>query len=409
VTDVPGGGFAAPDSIEEKIRHFTLYAPWLQEDPITTFDEMREVGPILRSEGHGGFWILTRHEDVEWAARTPEIFSSEEPLIPYHSALGEERQIPLSLDGEEHRLWRQTLSGTFSPGTINHFTPEIRSVAAELVGRIAQGESCDFITEFAVALPAETFLIDFGVGRERLAELLRFKDWFIREALPSAHSDEEITAAAKPLRDFFAEVVEERRRDPELETARDVVSQLLHSTYNGRPPTMSELTNALFVSMMASLDTTTSALGLIWEWLATHPEERAAMIADPARQPRLIEELLRALPVLTTARIVTQDVERRGVQIRRGDKVMLTWGMSGLDPAEFACPHAVDLDRAPGRLLAFGVGPHRCLGMHLARRVIAIAIEEWHSRIPDYRIAPEGARRHFSSVRGLSSLPLELR
>lgn len=395
-----------PDTIAERVAGWSLSAPWLQEDPVPAFDEIREVGPIVWSEAHGGYWILTRHADIEWAARQADIFSSAEPLIPYRSVMPGERQIPLSLDGETHRRWRQTLAATFSPGTVNHFTPQIRAVAVDLVAGLAKQDSCEFIADFAVALPAEAFLINFGIGRERLGDMLRFKEWLIREALPHAQSDEEVAAAAAPIREFFATAVEERRANGSPE-ARDVISQLIRARYEGRPLTMRELTNALFVSMMASLDTTTSALGLAWAWLARHPEERAAMIADPTRQPLIIEELLRSQPVLTTARVLTQDVERHGVRMRKGDRVLMSWGMSGLDPEAFPCPHAVDPARDAGRQLAFGVGPHRCLGMHLARRILGIAFEEWHRQIPGYRI-DEGRRPviHYSPVRGFASLPL---
>jgi cytochrome P450 len=399
---------AAPDDLESRIRSFSLYAPWVQGDPVSVFGELRQAGPVLRSEQHGGFWLLTRHQDIEWAARNPEIFSSARPTIPSVSILGDEGQIPLSLDGDVHRRWRQALADTFSPGTINHFTPQIRAVAAELVDGIATRSGCEFIADFAVALPAEAFLIDFGIGRDRLRDMLGFKEWLIREAIPSAHSPAEMAAAVRPLRDFFAEAVEERRRDTSPE-ARDVISHLLRARYDGRSPTMDEMTNSLLISMLASLDTTTSALGLIWAWLADNPEQRAWMLAHPESRTQFTEELIRTQPVNTTARVLTQDVELHGVVMREGDGVILPWGMSGLDPDVFEDPRRVDPQRPARRQLAFGAGPHRCIGMHLARRIVSIALEEWHQRIPDYRLAPgDPPVGHYSYVRGLDRLPLLL-
>jgi cytochrome P450 len=400
------GQGSPPDTLGERIAGWSVFAPWLQADPVSAFDEIRQAGPILWSDAHGGYWILTRHADIEWAARQADLFSSAEPLIPYRSLMPGERQIPLSLDGETHRRWRQTLAATFSPGAVNHFTPQIQAAAIDLVTGLMKAESCEFIADFAVALPAEAFLINFGIGRERLSEMLHFKEWLIREALPHAQSDEEVAAAGAPIREFFATAVEERRATGS-EGDRDVISQLIRARYDGRPLTMPELTNALLVSMLASLDTTTSALGLAWAWLARHPEERAAMISSPARQALIIEELLRTQPVLTTARVLTEDVERHGVLMRKGDKVLMSWGMSGLDPEVFSCPHAVDPTRDAGRQLAFGVGPHRCLGMHLARRILGIAFQEWHRRIPEYSIDEQRQQViHYSSVRGFASLPL---
>jgi cytochrome P450 len=386
---------------------FSPYSPALQDDPVSAFESLRDSGPVLRSEQHEGFWILTRHEDIEWAAKNADLFSSSAPTIPYKSILGAEAQIPLSLDGDEHRKWRQAIADTFSPGTINHFTPAIRAAAQEIVASVADGDGCEFIHDFAVALPAEAFLIDFGIGRERLEEMLAFKDWLIREALPYAQSGEELTSAAKPIREFFESAVESRRAEHDDE-ARDVISQLLRACYDGRSLTMSEMTNILLVSMLASLDTTTSALGLAWAWLAEHPDQRRWMVEHPQAQPRFVEELIRTQPVLSTARVVTEDVERHGVTMRAGDRVLLSWGMSGLDPDVFPDPRTVDPSRPAGRQLAFGVGPHRCLGMHLARRIMSLALEEWHARLPNYRITDDQTPiRHYSSVRGLSSLPLQ--
>ncbi|SNQ45328.1 Cytochrome P450 family protein [Frankia canadensis] len=408
MADQPAGmALTAPPTTEERIKGFSLYAPWLQQDPITYWKEIQEVGPVLRSEQHGGFWILTRHEDIAWAARNPEIFASREMLIPYRSTFAaDEREIPLGLDGEVHRKWRQAIVDTFKPATVNHFTPAIRQAATELADNLAGRDGCEFIRDFAVALPGEAFLIDYGIGRDRLPELLAFKDWFVREALPNARSDEEVIAAAEPLRDFFAEVIEQRRRDDDPD-ARDVISHLLRATYDGRPLTMAEMTNTSLVTMMASLDTTTSALGLSWAWLARNPETRRAVLADPSKTPALIEELLRHEPVLSTARVVTRDVQLHGVTLHEGDMVLLSWGMSGLDPDVFASPDEVDLARAPGNQLAFGVGPHRCLGMHLARRILSIAFEVWHARIPEYHLDPANPPvSHYSAVRGLSRLDL---
>jgi cytochrome P450 len=401
------GGAASPATARERAEAFSLYAPWVQADPLGAFDELRSAGPIVRSEAHGGFWIMTTYEDIAWVARNPEIFSSREPVFPYVSIMHKgEKQIPLGLDGEEHRRWRQALSDTFSPGTVNHFEPQIQAVAKELVSELRDRSSCDFVTDFAVTLPAQGFLIGFGIGHERLQEMLDFKNWLVREAIPNAKSEEELQATTEPLRRFFEEAVETRRAslDPE---SRDVISHLLRARFDGRELTMAEMTNALLVSMLASLDTTTSALGLIWAWLATNPDERKWMLAHPEHRTRFIEELLRTQPVNSTARLVVQDVERHGVLLRAGDHVLVPWGMSGLDPAAFAEPARIDVSREPKPQLAFGVGPHRCLGMHQARRIISIAIQEWHAAIPDYSVT-EGATPigHFSYVRGLDSLPL---
>lgn len=402
----------APDDAAARIARFSTFAPWLQGDaevPLRMFEELRAAGPVVRSDEYGGYWVLTRHEDIAWAAQNPEVFRNEHNLIPWRDTFGNgTRMIPLELDGEEHLRWRRAMKDTFNPVTVNHFEPMIREAAVERVDRIASGEGCDFVQELAAPLPADAFLIDFGVPRTELQKLLDYKNWLVREGLPNATSDAEIAAANQPLREFFSSQVDQRRTAGSPE-AMDVISQLIRARMDGEPLSDDDIVNACFVSMMASLDTTTSALSLAWMELAARPDLQAAA-ADEARRPALVQELIRQQPVLTTARLVAQRVERHGVVFEPGDMVLMSWGMAGRDPEVYDSPADIDLDRGPARLLAFGVGPHRCLGMHLARRIMTIALETWHERIPSYRLDPDaGPIAHYSPVRGLLTLPLLLR
>ena len=393
------------------VAQFSTFAPWLQGDPeapLKAFDELRAAGPVVRSEEFGGYWILTRHEDIAWAAQNPEIFRNEHNLIPWRDTFGNgDRMIPLELDGDEHLRWRRAMKDTFSPVTVNFFEPMIREAAVERVERIASGETCDFVQDLAAPLPADAFLIDFGVPRSELQKLLDYKNWLVREGLPNATSDAEIAAANQPLREFFSSQVDQRRTAGSPE-AMDVISQLIRARMDGEPLSQDDIVNACFVSMMASLDTTTSALSLAWMELASRPDLQVAA-ADEVRRPALVQELIRQQPVLTTARLVAERVERHGVVFEPRDMVLMSWGMAGRDPEVYDNAAGIDLDRGPARLLAFGVGPHRCLGMHLARRIITIALEEWHARIPTYRLDPDAAAiAHYSPVRGLLTLPLLL-
>jgi cytochrome P450 len=397
--------FGAPAQIEDRAHTFSPFAPWVQTDPVGAFAELRDHTRLARSEEFGGFWIPTRYEDIEWVARHPDIFSSAEPLIPHRQNLPD-KAIPLELDGEEHTAWRQTLADSFNPGVVKHFTPQIEELTRDLVEKAVQVEKFDFAPDFAVKLPAGVFLVNFGVDPSALPRLLEYKDWFVREGLASDDSADQMTKATKPLLDFFQDEVD-RRRSEGFAGRRDVISQLLAGTYKGRPLTDSEIVNASFVSMMASLDTTTSALNLIWLTLAQRPDLQAQIVANPERIPKIAEELIRYEPVLTTARLVTQEVELAGVTLRPGDKVLMSWGMAGRDPDAYERADECWPDRPPNRTLAFGVGVHRCLGMHLARRIIIVALQEWHSQIPSYRLDPASPPiSYYSPVRGVMTLPL---
>lgn len=395
----------APKDLEERIRRWSVFQPWLQEDPIPFWKELREHGPVVRSEEFGGFWIFTRLEDIEWAAHHPEIFSSNEPTIPYRTMFRHKR-IPIELDGARHAAWRRTLDAVFSASFVDHFTPQITEAAAGLVDAIVANGRTELIDEYAFKLPAESFLITFGVGREKLPELLERRDWVQRNWL-NAKSDEELFDAAAPLHDFIRASVE-RRRTEGTAGRKDVISQLLESTYDGRTPTDDELVNALVDSMMASLDITNAMLGLAFLQLAERPELQARVAAaTPDKLPAIVGELARHEPVMSTARVLTQDVERHGITLRKGERVFLSWGMAGLDPEVFENPDEVDFDRPLERVPSFGIGAHRCLGENLARRIFAIALREWHVKIPKYRVTEGTSPTHFySGLRRLGSLDI---
>ena len=176
-----------PETLDERIRHWSVYQPWLQQNPVPLFEEIQELAPIVRSEELGGYWILTRFEDMEWAARTPEVFSNSVLSIPEHQVFAE-KAIPIQLDGVEHRKWRQALSDLFNPGVVNHFTPQYRQAVAETMDAVADKGSCEFISEVAARLPVEIFLITFGIEREYLREIVEYKD-FLRNALRKARND----------------------------------------------------------------------------------------------------------------------------------------------------------------------------------------------------------------------------
>ncbi|MFB7945422.1 cytochrome P450 [Kitasatospora phosalacinea] len=400
-----GGCPVAPGTTEERARRWSTYQPWLQADPIGPWHEIREHGPVVRSEEFGGYWILTRYADLEWAARNADVFSSADIGIP-NRQIYKDKLIPIQLDGDEHRTWRQALSALFNPGVVNAITPQIRQAAADAIEPIAARGSCEFVEDFAVRLPAETFLINFGIDRSHLPELLDHKNWLRREGLPNARNDEELHAAGRPLWEFFSAAVD-RRRAEGTEGRRDVISSLLRAEHGGRPLTQDEIVNIILMTMFASLDTSNSLLSMVFRHLAEHPEAQRTVVEEPGRIPAIAEELIRHEAMVSTARVVTRDVELHGVKMRAGDRVMMSWGMAGLDPEAFEDADRVDFDRTSVRHLAFGIGPHRCLGMHLARRIVKVALEEWHARIPAYRITPGTSPvARYSPIRGLDRLDL---
>lgn len=392
------------DICDEHRSDWSVYQPWLQQDPISQWNQLRSDTPVVFSGEFGGYWIITHYETIEWVARHPELFSNAELGIP-HRQIYADKHIPIQVDGDEHRAWRKALTDVFGPKTVNHFEPEIRRTAQALIEPIWQNKCCEFVSDFAIALPAETFLVNFGIGRDRLNDLLDLKTWLRSHALASA-TEEEILKASRPLWDFFGETVDQRRS---ISTAGryDVVSQLLEAQFSGRPLSRDEIINITFMTMLASLDTTTSMLGLIFCDLAQNPALQEFIATSRERIPGIVEELIRYEAMVTTGRVVTTEVVVHGRKMRPGDRVLMSWGLSGRDPQAFERPDELDFERGNVRHLGFGVGPHRCLGMHLARRIIKIALEEWCARIPHFSLAPNFLPSyHYTPVRGVDQLKL---
>ena len=177
----------------------------------------------------------------------------------------------------------------------------------------------------------------------------------------------------------------------------------------GEPLSRDEMLDICFLFLIAGLDTVTDSLDCFFVYLARHPEHRRLLIEQPDIVPGAIEELLRwETPVPGVARIALQDVEVGGCPISKGERVSPLLGAANTDPDEFADPDVVDFARSPNRHRAFGGGPHRCLGSHLARLELRVALREFHRRIPDYEIAPGTELKYTSALRSVESLPLRV-
>lgn len=405
-TENKGQERAAPDTLEERIREWSLYQPWLQNDPTPYWQEMRDHTPLARSEELGGYWILTRYADMVSVAKQPEIFSNTYFSIPPHDPLPQ-KAIPIQLNGDEHRAWRRALSELFSPAAMRHFSDEITKATADAIDPVIPRGSCEFISEVAVRLPAESFLITFGIERSHLDRVLEYVRW-LRANWSKAGNQAEIVAGSRPLWEFLGEMLDLRIAEG-TEGRRDVFSRLLEASLDGREITRDEMINAAFTNLFAAFDTTTAALSLTFHHLARNPELQRQVAASSKAAAAATEEGLRLFGVATTATVIAEDTELHGQTLRKGDMVQIPWGLSGLDPQAFDRPEEFDLTRTHNRHIAFGTGPHRCIGAHLARRTIQTALEVWHSKVARYEITPGSEpMHHFGNVRGISRLDLSL-
>jgi cytochrome P450 len=350
--------------------------------------------------------VLSRYEDVLFALRHPEIFSSE---MEMHMALGTERpMIPQQIDPPAQTKYRKILDPRFSKKRMQEIEPAVRRHANELIDSFYARGECEFDRDFAIPLPATAFLSLMGLPQSELGRFLRIKDMIIRpQTLLENPTLEAGTAlrkqAGREIYEFFGDVIELRKREP----GSDMISYLLETEIDGQRLTREEILDVSFLLILAGLDTVTATLGCNIAYLAANPAQRRRIVQEPSTIPAAVEELLRwETPVMAVPRVLKQEIEMHGVKIAKGEMVTLLIGASNVDGAQFEDPERVDFDRERNKHLAFGGGPHRCLGSHLARMELEVALEVWHQRIPDYRVKPGETPRYSPGIREVQYLPI---
>jgi cytochrome P450 len=386
-------------------------------DPFGRWDRLRNAHPIFKSDqaDHGVIFLMG-YAEQHAALRDPKIFSnrSVNPEFRTESPVGVEgpfegdfKLIPVQLDPPEHTKYRQLLNPLMTPGRVNALEPRARALAGSLIDGFIDDGSVEYVTKFARRFPTTIFMQMMGLPVENADMFLAWIDALMHSSSDLALSEQERVTnsrnAATSIFEYLGQLITERRADPK----DDFVSYLLTCRVDDRPVNEQELMQMCFMLYMAGLDTVAGALGYFMYHLATHDADRQRLVKDPTVVPGAVEELLRFYSVVTTVREVTQDGEFLGCPMHEGDRVIFPTASANRDPNEFENAETFDMDRSPNRHMAFGAGPHRCLGSHLARMELRVALEEWHARIPVYSTPDPGAlRNHVLSVSGLVSLPL---
>jgi cytochrome P450 len=368
-------------------------------DPFAGFDRMR-VDRTFFSTQHGGYWVLTRADDIRAAFQQPEIFSSREFAIPTGAYPRTLR--PLALDPPDHGRYRRPLAPLFSPPSVAEREPVLRALAAQLIDVFAADGSTDLVASLIRPFPTTVFVSMLGV---RLDDAQLLETW--NHDLLHAYGDPDARAnAAKNILTYLDEVVGERMAAPASDQS-DLLSELVATSIDGRKLDRDELLDYAFMLFIAGLDTVTAMLGFSLQLLAQRPDLQTALAADHTRVPGAVEELIRAHAIVNPARIVTQDTHFGGVEMKAGDRVLLATAMASRDPLEFEDATSIVIDRESNRHLGFGAGPHRCLGSHLARLEMRIVVEELVSRISGFHIADDASIVvHGGGVLGIDSLPV---
>jgi len=370
-------------------------------EPQPMYKALRESSPVFRSPQAV---VLSRLADIEMALKHTELFSSNMDAVD----LGNIRPlIPLQVDPPEHAKYRRILDPLFTPREMARREPLVTELVNEMIDRFADRGECDFHTEFAVPLPCTVFLQLLGLPLEDLDKFLEWKDGVIRpEGVTGYENRHDASASvAQEIYDYFDRAIDDHIANPR----DDVLSAMITANLerDGRALSREELLDICFLFLIAGLDTVTDSLDCFFVYLARHPDHRHQLVEQPDILPYAIEELLRwETPVPGVARVALQDVEVGGCPISKGERVSPLLGAANTDPAEFPDPELVDFNRNPNRHRAFGGGPHRCLGSHLARMELRVALREFHRRIPDYQITPGTQLTFTAALRSVESLPL---
>jgi cytochrome P450 len=388
-----------------------LFAPETANAPHDAYRRMREECPVVRSEdasisgAPGAAVLISRFEDLSWALKHPEYLSSADAV-----AIGNDRPlIPLQIDPPDHAKYRRLLDPEFSPKKMAALEPDFRVLVNQVIDRFVEDDGCDFHEDFATPLPSTFFLRLTGLPLADLPIFLQWRDNIIRPDVEPGDFDAAAEIRAATGRDIYAYF--ERALDERTEERDDgLLSRLLDAEIDGERLTREELLDICYLLIIAGLDTVTATLDCAIAHLARNDEARQQLVDRPELAPAVVEELLRfESPVMMTPRTVKEDVTLADVELKAGDTVTLLIGAGNVDDAEFDRAGSVDFERERNRHLAFGAGPHRCLGSHLARLEVRVALEEWHRRIPQYDVAPDANVQFSPGIRQAESLPLVFR
>ncbi|AOG01108.1 MAG: cytochrome P450 [Blastomonas sp.] len=395
---------APPHVPADLVRDYPIKMGGLVEE--NPFDRMipeihRTMPPIFYAldayPGGTPAWIVRRVKDLQAIYYDTESFSNKD-FAPFALLVGESwSSLPAETDPPMHGLYRKWVNPLFSPKEMNKLDRKIRDYARDYCTAIKARGSCEFMGEFAFEFPIKVFLELMGLPQEMTAEFLEWEMGLL-------HTNDlaVIAASTRKVVDYLRGEIADRKANPR----DDLISYGVTMPIDGRPLTDDELVGFTFNLFIGGMDTVSTNMAWQFRHLATHPEDQAMLRAKPAMIPDAIEEMMRAYPAVTTFRTCSREVTIGGVTFQPGDKIAMPTSLAGRDPEEYPDADKVILGRK-SRYLSFGYGPHLCVGMHLARREMRIALEEFLAAIPPFRIQ-DGCtvKTHTGGILQPETLPL---
>ncbi len=386
---------------------FSHLEPEWSADPYPIQDDLRQRCPIAHTERFGGGWLPTRYEDVAAIAYDTERFSSRSIIMSNFRPPRELAPIggapPISSDPPFHHDARKLLLPAFTKSAVSKQEPTTRAFCHSLIDSFAGQDVVDAAYGYAQHIPMRVIADMLGFPPE---DGPQFRE-FVENTLEGINlPPEERIARMTKLFDYLLAQVRLHLDNPR----EDLTTYLINAELYGRELEPSHVVGAMTLLLIAGIDTSWSAIGASLWHLAKTPEDRRHLIADPGLLPTAMEEFLRAYAPVTMARLVKDDMHWRGVDMKAEDWILLSFPAANRDAAQFDRAGEVVIDREVNRHAAFGLGIHRCLGSHLARMELRVALEAWLDRIPEFSLAdPSEVTWSAGQIRGPRTLPLRIR
>lgn len=369
--------------------------------PRTMIPEIHTYPEIFWAEGvHdmlAGAWVPRSLEAIQQIYMDTEHFTVK-GTSQFGQMIGQDwYSIPHESDPPIHSKYRMLLNPMLAPKYINRLEDHIREFARERLTQLRPRGQCDFVADFAFEFPIRVFLELMGMPQEDMATFLEWEHAILRSA-----DQEPVANALRKIVDYLAQQCEDRLANPR----DDLITLAVQGEIEGRKLTHDELIGFCFNLFVGGLDTVSTNMSNHFRHLAENPADQAWLRAHPEAIGDAIDEMMRAYAAVTTIRLCTKDVTIGGVEIKAWDLVMMPTHLAANDPVAFPDPEKVDFTRKP-RHVSFGYGPHLCIGMHLAKREMRIAMEEALEILPPFELARGAKIESFcSGIIGPIELPL---
>ena len=378
--------------------------------PFTALRELRDTEPVSFRvhPGERGYWFLTRHHDVSAALVDAKAYSSwrgtttmvDIPAERLESA----RRVLLNMDPPAHTRYRRLITKSVASRAVERLTPRLEMLSKRTIDRIAARGSCDFVADVASKLPMQVICELLGVPEADWERLYACSNTMMaRDDLDFAASKEDVSRASMEIFGYSAAHADERRARPK----EDLMSALIAAEVDGQKLADGEI-NAFFVLLViAGNETTRTLLAGGLHALLENPGEHARLLADPSLWPGAVEEMLRFVsPIMQWRRTLDRDVTLHGKELREGDKVILSLISANRDERVFTDPERFDITRRHNPHVAFGLGPHLCLGASLARMEARLLLQELFRRLPDVALDGPIVRFRSNFINGIKRMPI---